>query len=431
MGNFCETEADLRRLLQLVQLHRPPEFGEYDIANMLTYPLLTNGPRTLIQNLKELLSFCLKYRYAAEQAGSGAVWFWFGYSYHKRADHARTFRRVVSTAPDHMFIRVVGRKVPSRRLLSLWRPLRWLAAYRKAGLPEELAAFVVCNLFSAYCELQELNRLVRQHPDSCRAFVCWCDVHRSDSLPVQYFKMRGIPTVTLQHAHFPAAELSGRLAYTNSLSDYFLCYGAFTARTAESLGVRTGKMIPLGMPEQINAVLPRHSRSSGVSAFGVSLSFVLYSQENRQLLHVASLVAQKYNWDYIIRPHPSLDMEEYASFFRSDPHARLQPAGLSLNDFAHSTQFVVLGQSNVQFSLLAELVPSFRYSASCAGDRFSSLDWNRFSSAEELFQLIDHYREDPAWMENEMIRSREQTMTQGDIRANYANFFQQLIQPRL
>ena len=411
-------EAHLLQVQKLIAENPPKEFEGMQLEKAFTYPLLDFTSKSLIQELKVLFSPILKEHYQIAQKGTDGKIFLFGLSYSNRMDHLKKFENIVSLFSDSTEI-IPKKGICFKNFLYIWKVPLWAKKYKPFFKTNGLYRYVAYLFFHSYCQLQEVKKFEKKI-GKVNMFVSWCDVHLSDFIATQYFNHKGIPTATLQHAHFDIYDSIQKWAYINTPSKYFLCYGDYTAERAEKLGVPKEKLIPLGMPEQIGVQLPIEMKKSNTNIFGVSLSFITQKEENIALLQAADYLCNQYNLKCYIRPHPALDMKDYSEYIKRN--MEIQSVQESMNQFIDKCDFVVLGTSDVYLTLISNLIPVFRYCQNQERDRFETMNWSTFNSVHQLIEYYELFLNNPQWMEKNLIVMRNKILAKGNPTENYFNF---------
>lgn len=416
-------EEEYKKLQKDIQFYCPKELRAYDVGLAMTYPLLFSDTFTWAHRMKILWSPILKEHYAVTKAGKGNIICLFGASYTKRKDQRVKFEKVVSVIQGATVVEMQKNKMPNLRyLLQLWRVPCWIWNFRRMQCPWNLKLAIVYTLFDVYCQLQEIIRIEHTLPKRINSFVCWCDVHLSDFLPVQHFNQKGVKTVTLQHAHFNEHTLDGKLAYLNSPSRYFLCYGNYTKKIAESLGVPSEKMIPVGIPGEIGNSMTSEIECIENGQIGVILSFFSRREENICLLEYAKSLAERYHLICKIRPHPSLEMADYAPYIVSS-FMVITPKEETMEMLFKSVSCIVLGSTDVFATCVLHLKPVFRLCIDKARDYYLGIEACRFENEEQFFALYTKSKEDNMWMKHQLLQIRSQLIAEGETKENYKRFF--------
>lgn len=415
------TENEMLEVQTYIKQNPPKEFDIDCIEKAFTYPLLAFDKKSILQELKMLFCPVLKQHYTIKKPEKpDGKMFLFGLSYADRADHMQKFDKVANLFPQSTKI-IPQKGICIQNLFYMPKVFFWAKKYKKVFAQNGLNRYIAYLLFDAYCQRKAIQKFDRQI--QTKLFVCWCDVHFSDFIATQYFNKKNIPTATLQHGHFNIYSDMEKWAYINSPGKYFLCYGEYTASRAKCLGVKDGKMIALGMPEQIGMQLPKEMKTTDTKTFGVSLSFVSQQEENKTLLQLSGILCEKYGLKCCIRLHPSIKTEECNRYITSN--MMICPKE-PMDSFIQRCDFVILGTSDVYLTLISNLIPVFRYCNTKKQDRFEGVDWSTFSDPEEFFKLYNNFITDKNWMQENILAARQKISSKGNPTENYFNFLSEL-----
>lgn len=164
----------------------------------------------------------------------------------------------------------------------------------------------------SFCYLLEFYSEVK-----FRAIVTFSDMQPIENLFANYFRSKGIPTVTLQHGlyiDYGGYKTINCINYMNHASDYFLAWGENTAKLILAYHSRA-KIAICGKPSFFQGT-PCPTKSGRRSVL-VALDQEIFIKENYVMFGVASEYAKKHGYAVMVRFHPSIDK---SAFFRDFPN---------------------------------------------------------------------------------------------------------------
>lgn len=395
------------------------DFIGFEIGRAMAYPLI-NYRKSKKLALAVLLHPIRYGGYTAE--GTGKIAFFWGGDYSSRADHWNKFEQCEKLLGEPVLIK----ERPSVRLatvhaLCIWRVIRWWAKMRTLKVSATEKWYLAAMLYQIYCELLDLDKM--QLKAQINLLVAFCDAQKSDTIAVQYFKKTGIKTATLEHGYYDPNFILERLAYRNSLSDYFLCFGPVSKKHGVEQGLPEEKMISLGMLENIQDANIR-SDIQNTKQFGVALTYGTYDDENELILDIANELAHSCGITYIVRPHPHLKAEKYQCFIDSSV-GKVAPIGQSIVDFEDNIDFCLLGNSAMFISMLYKRIPTYRCGEEGKPDKFSDILWCRCKSKEEAISLYRYMKQRPASFMKQLDETRNAYFATGIVADNYREFLSQ------
>ncbi len=392
------------------------DFIGFEIGRAMAYPLI-NYRKSKKLALAVLLRPIRYGGYTAE--GTGKIAFFWGGDYSNRADHWDKFEQCEKLLGEPVLIK----ERPSARLatvhaLCIWRVIRWWVKMRTVKVSAIEKWYLAAMLYQIYCELLDLDKM--RLKVQINLLVAFCDAQKSDTIAVQYFKKTGIKTATLEHGYYDPNFILERLAYRNSLSDYFLCFGPVSKKHGVEQGLPEGKMIPVGMLENIkNQEVRTEIGSTGT--FGVALTCGTYEEENPLMLRIANKLAKRYGLTYIVRPHPHLKEEVYVGLIDSSVGS-VAPNGQSMVDFESSIDFCLLGNSAVFISMLYKMIPVYRCVADYHIDKFYNVPWCKCVSLESAMKLYENMKNKPEEFLKRLEDAKRIFFADGNVAENYRQF---------
>ena len=94
-----------------------------------------------------------------------------------------------------------------------------------------------------------------------------------------------------------------------------------------------------------------------------------------------------------------------------------------MDKFIERIEFVVLGLSNVYISMIMKLIPVFRMQLPNSSDQYSDINFSTFSDIEVFKELYTKFKNEPSFMEKNMIGARVYLNSDDSLR-KYREFFE-------
>lgn len=144
--------------------------------------------------------------------------------------------------------------------------------------------------------------------------VVFADMQQYDNALVQFFRARGVRTLTLQHGLYIDTSMDVRLAninsinYENCVSELFLAWGDETRQLVERYTAARVKVVgkPIYPSRDAN-----HANGPRQKFFSVVLDSMVYRKYNAALLAIASELTEKTGMKMYVRAHPDDRKNDY------------------------------------------------------------------------------------------------------------------------
>lgn len=142
--------------------------------------------------------------------------------------------------------------------------------------------------------------------------VVFADMQPTDNMLVQYNKLKGIKTITLQHGLYVDYDKYNNINivnYRNIVSDYFLAWGSETKELVEKYHGNLVKVIICGKPSlQIENLKVDYS---DIKYFTILFDQNMFQEYNKELLKVGYLISKELNLMINIKFHPNNNKSDY------------------------------------------------------------------------------------------------------------------------
>ena len=397
------------------------ELNNVKIGDALFYALYYFEKKSFVYELKAIFAPILKERYVVDRMGADGIVFVFSSAYSDRQDHRKKFDKVTNVICDSTVISShKGLCLKNIRNLSLiWSINKQI---KNINADVQTKRFIAYWIYTYICELKEVKGLLNKNDINLTAYVSYCDVMPVDSVFIQYFKNRGVRTVTLQHGQFNHKIDIGKAAFEKSHSDYFLCFGDYTKWKCSKLNMDCSRMIPLGPPDMIGQKMPKKMKALNRKTFGVVMSYFEFEQEDIDLIRFAGALCNKFTLKARIRLHPSLRRDDYEGLI-DNSRMEICPEDESMNDFMNSIDFGIVGSSSVFQEFVVNMTPIFRYLIDKEKDTYDGIEGWSFSNERDLEIQVDKLYSDEVRGSEELARTRRILAPEGNIAKNYMDFF--------
>lgn len=269
-------------------------------------------------------------------------------------------------------------------------------------------------------ELKDLEKELKDKVPVEHYKLCFCyyDAETYQNFIIQYAKLSGCKTATLQHGVMLAprndiannSDFDGH-EFLDSVSDFFLVWNEFTKREALKAGVPKERLKVLGVVKCIG--IPQLKPSVDSPYVGVFLDGELEKQNNIPLITIVQEWAKAHHRGCVFRYHPHFKGTEYEDAMDKSI-SKVCEKNVSLHEFIENVSFCVVANSTVLFELEYFCVPFLRYACDSIHDKYKdypSIDFTSVDSFQEAYQ--------------KMIKMPSKKFVKAD--DNYASFFKQFI----
>ena len=258
--------------------------------------------------------------------------------------------------------------------------------FRKYYVPIILILLLIIYIFFFY-----KNVASRINPSRYNLLLAFYDSSLCEGFMVEYFKMRGVKTATLQHGIFSAFRenelINSGVEPRTFHSDYFLCWNKFTLNEAQKQGCATEKFLMCGILGYVGTqYLPCNNPSNKL--FGVVIGHPSFESENLILIEGANILAQQTGYKYYLKLHPSYK-EDYFADKVSSAFVGVVKKGIPMIDYANMVEFSVCGSSSVFAELVYLNHNTIRHSDNSITDKFRDVKCGKiFDSPEGIVSVF-------------------------------------------
>lgn len=256
-----------------------------------------------------------------------------------------------------------------------------------------------------------------------KLLVTFNDSFTLESYAVEFFRLSGIKTASLQHGQFISWRADTffdcGIEFKTFKSDYFLCWNKYTYDEAIKFGIAPEKLVVTGIWSYIG-VKREKCRQNHNGVFGVVIGHPSWEAENQVMIEAANLLSEKNNLKYYLKLHPNYQEHAYDSKV-NERFVGIIPKGISMMDYANVVDFSLVGSSSVFTELVFIGHGIYRYSSGEANDKYSEVKvGSYFNTPEQLLSLYEQGGGD-----NDSDALFDYLCTVSDVAQSYTSFFKQ------
>lgn len=224
-----------------------------------------------------------------------------------------------------------------------------------------------------------------------KIFITFSDVFEQDNFLVQTFKMKSIPTVSMQHGQAyckKGYENNDDLEYENFISDYKLSWGKQTMDEMIKGGVNKQRIINVGSPKYIGKerqVIKREKKD----IFGVVLNNAQNIEANKEMIILANKLCDSLNLRYSIKVHPADDISNYKDVILSQYFVACYKHE-DIEQYLSSVYLSIVNYSSIYMELLYFYHPTLLY-RNKLNERVFDENFNTFNNYNELTVLVKDF----------------------------------------
>lgn len=267
------------------------------------------------------------------------------------------------------------------------------------------------------------DALLKLKVSDYKLLVTFNDSFSLESYAVEYFRLFGIKTATLQHGQFISWRADTffdcGIEFRTFKSDYFLCWNKYTYDEAVKFGIAAKKMIIAGIWSYIGIHRTRCRQNNG-GVFGVVISHPSWENENLVLIRAANMISSKYGLKYYLKLHPNYAEDAYDNQVNEYYLGNVKK-GIPMLEYANSVDFSLIGSSSVFTELVFIDHDVYRYSSGLPNDKYEPVKKGKyFTSVEDLEQKFDKLYKMP--VSSELF---DYLCSVSDVTESYKRFFEQ------
>lgn len=234
-----------------------------------------------------------------------------------------------------------------------------------------------------YCNIIEEVR--RMDFTGVQKYLCQCSVLDLENLLTQFFKLRNIPTYSLQEGiyfiFFKNPPLDS-IQYENFETDNLLCWGQFSIDEYVSYGISPQRLRLAGYPKKVE--LHNMKEDNPYKKCIVLLARDSFRNTNMKLLNI--LLKHSSNYDFCLKLHPSCDFDFYSSFALQHG-MNIVPKDRTINDCLDKElfDFAIAVNTTAYYEALMRGLSCLRF---CDGTFDLMAGYQDVFNTDEEFQMI-------------------------------------------
>lgn len=353
--------------------------------------------------------------------GDGSSLFLFSNSYRGRVDHLNNFNSIVSLFQNRIYMKPGKKRIHYHT--GYYRIIcKWNGKLKGVILSRGLRLYIISCILKAYSDFDFFKQYIYERKFIVSSLVTFCDVHAIDSFFTQKFNQEGLNTVTLQHGVF--TSVTNYWPFVGSRSKFFLASNQFSIDEARKLDYKN-KMIVAGIYSYVGKEEIQMKKIKEIKVIGVFLDAEIYRDDNIKTINIIADYNRKYGKKIKIKFHPVSKIDSYDKFIERIPRVECIGKEKTVIDFCKEVDVIIVRNSTTLIEALQFGIPSYIiHNDDQTDDMYKNVDSLKFTSAEDLHELID--RQDLDQIKKQMRGGQEYFCVDGNITNNYKNIFHKL-----
>jgi len=233
-----------------------------------------------------------------------------------------------------------------------------------------------------YCNI--IEELKHMDFTGVQKYLCQCSVLDLENLLTQFFKLRNIPTYSLQEGVYFIFKKNPPLdsvQYENFETDNLLCWGQFSIDEDVSYGISPRKLRLAGYPKKVE--LHTMKKDNPYKKCMVLIARDLFQTANTGLLEILSKVSDNYSFE--IKLHPSCDFSYYSEYARAH-HMHIIPKDKTIAECLNNVEydFSIAINTTAYYEALMRGLPCLR---------FYDGTFDLMSGCKDVFETLEGFLE--------------------------------------
>ena len=239
----------------------------------------------------------------------------------------------------------------------------------------KVAKFIFSNLHDTSLSLWDKCKLIIECIHYCniieelkymdftgvQKYLCQCSVLDLENLLTQFFKLRNIPTYSLQEGVYFIFKKNPPLdsvQYENFETDNLLCWGQFSIDEDVSYGISPRKLRLAGYPKKVE--LHTMKKDNPYKKCMLLLARDSFRNTNMGLLNI--LLNHSSDYEFCLKLHPSCDFSFYSSF-ASQHGMTIISKDRTINDCLNNNffDFAIAVNTTAYYEALMRGLPCLRF----------------------------------------------------------------------
>lgn len=210
-----------------------------------------------------------------------------------------------------------------------------------------------------YCNI--IEELKYMDFTGVQKYLCQCSVLDLENLLTQFFKLRNIPTYSLQEGVYFIFKKNPPLdsiQYENFETDNLLCWGQFSVDEYISYGISPKRLSLAGYPKKVE--LHTMKKDNSYKKCMVLIARDSFQATNMKLLEMLSKVS--FNCCFELKLHPSCDLSYYSEYARTC-HMHVIPKDATIDECLNNIEydFSIAINTTAYYEALMRGLPCLRF----------------------------------------------------------------------
>lgn len=365
-------------------------FDGYDMSKMLAYDSYAVNLSNCFRSIKLILGYIFIRPFKLQMRISDSKYLFF-LDGSCRFDHKKTCIDFINSMDKINVLKKKHNRKFQFKICLLYQMLFWIKFFMPMNveMPKRLMYIVtLCYLFRLKEELEELDAKVFQ----CRVLINLFDGDPGQNLVAQFFKKKGLKTITLQHGFFDVVK-EKYICDANSIvrgfvSDVFFVWDEMSKKNAVESGVPENKIVITGPIKYLNSI--RKNDYSYKKRFCVYFDGTReYINRNKKMLKCAKKISSDFSLCLCVKLHPSNSILDYPEL--NDSKIEIIPNCADNSKMLKDFDFVIISGSSLLLEAVYIGTPVFRYVDGDRGDLYAEIPIPTFSFEEELVDMISNF----------------------------------------
>lgn len=248
-----------------------------------------------------------------------------------------------------------------------------------------------------YCNI--IEEIKHMDFTGVQKFLCQCSVLDLENLLTQYFKLKNIPTYSLQEGIYFIFKKNPPLdsvQYENFETDNLLCWGQFSVDEDVSYGISPKRLRVAGYPKEVE--MHTMKEENPYKKCMVLLARDSFRDTNMGLLNI--LLKYSVDYEFCLKLHPSCDFELYSSF-ASQHGMIIISKDITINDCLNNNlfDFAIAVNTTAYYEALMRGLPCLRF---CDGT------FDLMAGYKDVFGTDDEFREVMEILRNQSLSTYQE-----------------------
>lgn len=268
---------------------------------------------------------------------------------------------------------------------------------------------------------------------NCKYIFMFYDGGFEGNIVSQYYKQQGATTITLQHGQCLYRDKNhdriNQSVILNFISDYCLCKGEFAKKQFVKAGFDESRLLPLGNLDFVEGLKEGNITEVGKKAFCIFIdtpSYPFYKESTKQLIDVANLFCEEYDFIYLIKPHPADKKKRYLESIDKKYCKEILDSNHSLDEIGTRIDFSIFHASAIYADLLLRHIKSYKLETEIDFDIVLN-KFDTFRSIDELHEKNQIWRNTDVSKKYAFFRDQNELYSNPyDVKSRYQDFIRSL-----